>query len=1083
MRDKLIHTKSWWCLLFLLPIAVCSAATGKIIYVDDDATGTNNGSSWADAYCCLQNALGDAQSGDEIRVARGIYKPDREVVTGRDIRVVASGDRTVAFQLIDGVDIKGGYAGFSGPDPNERDISLYETILSGDLNGDDNNVNDPCELLTEPTRAENSYTVVTGSVDNCLLDGFTISGGNANGPMQTSPSAIADPSEYGWGGGMHLMSLNPFSVTITNCTFRNNSASGGGGGIFNLSGSGPTLDNCIFEWNSGGFVVRDNLGFHTIGGGGGMYNGEIHNRDNNPTLINCTFIENYAPTNGGGMYNQKCNATLTNCFFRRNSSGTVVVKGNTAIFKCGAGGGMYNSRSNATLTNCIFTANSTKERGGGIESTQSDLTLTNCTFSGNSAYNDFFSSCGGGINSLGEDTIILTNCTFVQNSAQYGNALCDYNLGLSSIELINCILWDGRQEISYNHNENVIKITYSNIQGGWSGEGGYNIDADPMFAVPGYWADVNDPNVAVEPNDPNAVWIDGDYHLKSQAGRWDPVSESWVVEDVTSPCIDAGDPNSPVKDEPEPNGSIINMGAYGGSSQASKSLSGLHAKYGGGTGEPNDPYLICTAEQMNTIGAEPNDWDKYFKLMADIDLKDFGDSSFNLIGSYSHPFKGVFDGNSHTISNLTYVVTGNEEPAEDDFIARFGLFRSIDDPNAIIRDLRLVNPDIRPASTCEKRLWNMGALVGSLGSGFISNCSIEGGQVQGERGIGGLTGSNWGTISDCYTTCMVGPAEQRSLPTVNEPFNRREFFGGLVGVNCREISNCHAVGEVSGEWTVGGLVGEAYGRISNSWSGSEVSGDYSIGGLIGMTRRLAQISHCYATGHVSGRRSVGGLVGYSLKNSSINSCYVTGSVSAEQEAGGLVGLHEGTLSECCSTAPVSAAFDTAGGLVGFNGGNIFTSLACGDVSGRNNIGGLVGDNKKWSQLIAGILFEYDGIVINSYAKGSAHGKRDVGGLIGNNTGTVLGCYSTGRITGDDNFGGLVGNNGDIPVVGSFWDTETSGLDTSSGGSGKTTTEMQTTGTFLRSGWDFVDEIENGTEDIWWILEGRDYPRLWWELIE
>ncbi|MBN2132554.1 MAG: hypothetical protein JW741_23840 [Sedimentisphaerales bacterium] len=64
---------------------------------------------------------------------------------------------------------------------------------------------------------------------------------------------------------------------------------------------------------------------------------------------------------------------------------------------------------------------------------------------------------------------------------------------------------------------------------------------------------------------------EADYHLKSQAGRWDPVSEAWVIDDVTSPCIDAGAPNSPVADEPEPNGARINLGAYGGTAEASKS--------------------------------------------------------------------------------------------------------------------------------------------------------------------------------------------------------------------------------------------------------------------------------------------------------------------------------------------------------------------------------------------------------------------------------------------------------------------------------------------------------------------------------
>ncbi|HNS22481.1 MAG TPA: hypothetical protein PKH24_18400 [Sedimentisphaerales bacterium] len=92
------------------------------------------------------------------------------------------------------------------------------------------------------------------------------------------------------------------------------------------------------------------------------------------------------------------------------------------------------------------------------------------------------------------------------------------------------------------------------------------LNGDPLFATPGRW----DPNeLASAPLDD--FWVDGDYHLKSQAGRWDPNSGRWVEDDVTSPCIDAGDPNSPVGDEPQPNGERINMGAYGGTAEASKS--------------------------------------------------------------------------------------------------------------------------------------------------------------------------------------------------------------------------------------------------------------------------------------------------------------------------------------------------------------------------------------------------------------------------------------------------------------------------------------------------------------------------------
>jgi len=504
----------------------------------------------------------------------------------------------------------------------------------------------------------------------------------------------------------------------------------------------------------------------------------------------------------------------------------------------------------------------------------------------------------------------------------------------------------------------------------------------------------------------------------------------------------------------------------------------VQAKYGGGSGTAEDPYLIDKAEQMNTIGAEPNDWDKHFKLVADIDLKDFGGSSFNLIGSGSYPFKGVFDGNGHTISNLTYVVTGNEDPDDDGIIQFFGLFRRISDPNAVIKDLRLVNPDIRPASTCQKWVWYVGALAGSLGSGSISNCFIEGGQVQGERMVGGLVGSNSGTISDCNTTCTVGPAEQRLPVSGNASLDRRESFGGLVGENRGEISDCHATGEVSGERRVGGLVGETSGIIiSNSWSSSDVSGDVYIGGLVGNNRGTSKLSHCYATGHVSGRNSIGGLVGRCYSEASIDNCYATGSVSAEENGGGLVGSHEGTLSECYSTAFVFIEADYAGGLVGYNWGTIRMSCAHGHVSGKTYVGGLVGINPKHEDP----YFKYDPVVTDSYASGSVHGEDFVGGLIGQNQeGTVLRCYSTAKVTGATAgswIGGLVSVNvGDIPVENSFWDTEASGVTRSAGGEGKTTSEMQNMWMYLGAGWDFAEAQFDGTDDAWRMCCGRPiYP--------
>jgi len=133
------------CLIMYISLLVVTpTATGKIIYVDADANGLNDGSSWADAYNYLQDALATAASGDEIRVAQGIYRPDES-----SVKPNGSGDRTATFQLINGVTIKGGYAGFGQPDPNSRNIELYETVLSGNLASNDVDVNDPCDLLTD----------------------------------------------------------------------------------------------------------------------------------------------------------------------------------------------------------------------------------------------------------------------------------------------------------------------------------------------------------------------------------------------------------------------------------------------------------------------------------------------------------------------------------------------------------------------------------------------------------------------------------------------------------------------------------------------------------------------------------------------------------------------------------------------------------------------------------------------------------------------------------------------------------------------------------------------------------------------
>jgi len=163
----------------------------------------------------------------------------------------------------------------------------------------------------------------------------------------------------------------------------------------------------------------------------------------------------------------------------------------------------------------------------------------------------------------------------------------------------------------------------------------------------------------------------------------------------------------------------------------------VRAQYGGGTGEPNDPYLIYTAEQMNTIGTESNDWDKHFKLMADIDLGGYTGTDFNIIGKGLLPaFTGVFEGNGHTISNFTYSSTG--EPC-------IGIFGYIDGPDARISNLGLIDPNVDGGTGV-----GVGPLAGWIDMGTITNCYVAGGNVTGKQQVGGLIGTCAGVITDCY---------------------------------------------------------------------------------------------------------------------------------------------------------------------------------------------------------------------------------------------------------------------------------------------------------------------------------------------
>ncbi|NOY36455.1 MAG: hypothetical protein GXO83_02670, partial [Chlorobi bacterium] len=304
-------------ILSVLAVFYVSASSQSIIYVKTDASGSNNGTSWINAYNDLQSALSNATAGDTIWVAAGTYKP----TTGTD--------RHVPFSLVKHVPV---YGGFTGTETNllERDFVANTTILSGDIG-------------TQGDNADNSYSVVFGA-DSTVIDGFTITDG------------YADDNVYYNGGGINS-TYKGKNLTIRNCIFKNNYAKTSGNAIYNQF-DGLEIENCTFTNNN----IYNN-GY--VSDGGAIYSeyGDI-------TILNCTFTHNSAQTTGGAISVKYCSSYIYNTLFYDNKVGN----GNGgAIYNGGSSG-------HTKLENCVFYSNSANNgNGGGVYAALSDSVI-NCTF-------------------------------------------------------------------------------------------------------------------------------------------------------------------------------------------------------------------------------------------------------------------------------------------------------------------------------------------------------------------------------------------------------------------------------------------------------------------------------------------------------------------------------------------------------------------------------------------------------------------------------------------------------------------------------------------------------------------------------
>lgn len=487
------------CLLILSLLLTTSPFYAQV-FVDQNATGSNTGTSWTDAYTDLQDALKNSGSGS-IWVAKGTYKPV-------DCAPCLLPDREMTFEIPPEVQLYGGFAG-NETSLEQRNWTTNLTILTGDIG-------------TPLDSTDNVFNVLTAvnSTTNTVLDGFIIEAGNADGSFG-----------FTVGGGLLLNgnTSGTANIQIHHCTFRNNYADAGGaiaidcglagtsravirdctfegntaalrtvssGGAIQIYGNSgaklePHIINCLFRNNySGGlgggiaavptgentelFPLIDSCRFENNradGQGGAMAFRMASFGASAIQVLNCEFFSNSSGGQGGAVYfesrfNNLANDLLVNCIFRQNAAGGSDAQNDGeggAVFFCGSQSGNRKQ----TLINCVFDRNFAEHRGGAVATTAFSSApgtchtdFINCTFSGNNTPGD-----GGALHM--EDTE-----------------------GVNTADIFNSILWGnsaGGNGPEIRSNTPTVNLAYSDIDGGVPNgvnDAGNNLDLNPQFVDP-----------------------------------------------------------------------------------------------------------------------------------------------------------------------------------------------------------------------------------------------------------------------------------------------------------------------------------------------------------------------------------------------------------------------------------------------------------------------------------------------------------------------------------------------------------------------------------------------------------------------
>ena len=495
--------------IIILSVAALPAlASSATIYVSPTGNDVTGDGSQGNPYQTIMCAIFEARHKDTIVVAPGTYY-ENLLVWKKSVRLTST-------------------------DPDNSAV-VESTIISGGAN------------------SLPAVTLYGGRAGSSVVTGFTITGGEAPvgggifcyrcSPLITknviTGNRATEVEPYTGGGGICCAFASP---TISYCTISNNTSLRMGGGVACFLPSKAKILHCTFTSNQAG------------GGGGGisflMASGVVSD---------CTFEDNDTTAWDGGaiLVQWRAKVDISNCLIAGNSANG----GGGICFIEKMGGSPSGS-----VRNCVIRNNFASYGGGGMHLQQTRrVDIINSLIAGNTCH-----GAGAGILAAGPGDTRVTNCTIVQNSSdsayEAGGGL---GIGWEHRAFVeNNILWGnscpkGPQVGVWQSKP--VTFGFNDIQGDraafyednpkikWLAG---NTDVDPLFANPGSSGD-------------------GDYHLQSTSGRWDPSANAgagaWIADLADSPCIDAGNPKSKFRNEPEPNGGRINMGAYGNTPSASKS--------------------------------------------------------------------------------------------------------------------------------------------------------------------------------------------------------------------------------------------------------------------------------------------------------------------------------------------------------------------------------------------------------------------------------------------------------------------------------------------------------------------------------